>query len=168
MPDCESHTRSAMKLTTCVALPLLAACVSCAEPLAPPVALLQTDAQAYTLSSTPPGNRVTIGLQLTNTGRMPVLIGNCRGDFPAHLEKLEGSNWVVAWSGVWLMCASAPIIVMPGMQHDALLHVDYSKWHTADIAGQYRVVAETLSDGHSVLPLELRSSNPFTISVPAQ
>ena len=161
-----------MKLGRSISLSLLMASLGCADSTAPPVVTLQTDSQAYTLTAGPASYQVTIGLQLTNVSGGDVFIANCNGDFPAHLEKLVADDWVVAWTGVWNLCASPAIVVKPGGQYQALLHISagypsnnvYAKWGTPDIPGQYRVVAETLAGSSGALALEQRTSNTFTIS----
>lgn len=148
--------------------------VACGDVVAPTVRTdLQTDSQAYMVAALPAGYEVTIGLRYTNRSSEPVYVGNCRGDFPSHLEKWVAGKWVVAWSGVWLACLSDPIVIPPGGRHDAVLNVSagypgsnvYPKWRATDIPGQYRVVAETLYSAQAPLAVEQCASNAFTLSL---
>jgi hypothetical protein len=144
-------------------------------------ALFQTDAPAYTFTTTSLGTEGRINATLTNRSGRTMYFVNCRGGTGISIERLEGERWTPFWSPVLLMCLSDPITVPNGGTYTfdirvfggragSNYHPQFAgplttglyrlKWHDAYFSYQDR-----LPWGEPV-PEAQRVSNSFVITAP--
>lgn len=144
-------------------------------------AAFQTDSLSYTLVPTAAGLEGKISFVFTNPTRAPVYIVNCNGATSLRLEQRSGNRWVPAWSPIIQDCLSPPIVIQPGQQYSAAVHVFagypssnlYPKFRVDPVPGTYRIVWIDVLRTYNprsypfgeALPYEQRVSNRFELRI---
>lgn len=136
---------------------------------------LQTDRQEYEAELSDEGYRkvlIEIPMTYTNvTAEIVYLIG-CRHPSMPVLQKFEAGKWIVAYSGVELMCLSPPWALDPGEVFRDTLSVrghlpgqNAAPIFDTEVAGLYRLKRAVYSDleGEAMLPESLLVSNLFEV-----
>jgi hypothetical protein len=146
-----------------------------------PAAPIRTDRSSYILKNGPHGPEATIVATLRAPADQALYIVNCNGQSSATLQRKVGDAWEYAWVITMNACLSPPIVVPPGGEHTARIHLHEHSGSVTDPrrgrmieSGTYRVVwtgVLTSFDANArefgpELPLEQRVSAPITIEVP--
>ena len=124
---------------------------------------------------------ITIPFSIENTGTVPLYQVGCITPPQPLLERREGDEWQLAFSGVERACLSPPFIIEPGTTRQDTFKVEgalpgqnFFPTFTLPAAGEYRLNFEfysSLTDemhphGEDLLPEGLRVSNVFRVEDP--
>lgn len=140
----------------------------------------RTGQPAYVLQAEPLGWETRIDVVFTNPLAEPAYFVNCNGATGVLLQRRADGAWHTVWSPVLPACLSAPIAVAPGGEYRTTVHVFggypggnlFPRFEAPPAPGTYRLVwTDVVTSYHDrgqgfgdPLPLELRASNPFTLT----
>jgi len=142
--------------------------------------LLITEKEEYVVAVEVWTFDVTIDFTFTNATKDMVYISRCGGPRMPSLEKLSGQDWVAAYHPFHFSCLEPPLRIEPEESIDLRFRVVAGrpgtslrpKFLVTEISGTYRLVWPFLfktlhANGRTSdpLPLELRVSNRFTLSM---
>ncbi len=152
---------------------------SAPAPSVPP-APIRTDRPSYVLTNGPRGPEAIITATLRAPAGQALYIINCNGQSSVTLQQKIGEAWEYALIVASAACLSAPIVVPPGGEHTASIHLHADAGSVPGPrrgrleSGTYRVIwtgVLTSFDANKrgfgpELPEQQRVSAPFTIEVP--
>lgn len=151
-----------------------------AKAVAAPAAPIRTDRSSYVLTNGPRGPEAIITAMLRAPADQALYIINCNGQSSVTLQQKVGDAWEYALIVASAACLSPPIVVPPGGEHTASIHLHADPGSVPGPrrgrleSGTYRVIwtgVLTSFDANKrgfgpELPEEQRVSAPFTIEVP--
>jgi hypothetical protein len=140
-----------------------------------------TDRSAYRLEEGPYGPETRIVTTFRAPADRPVYLENCNGAINVGLQRLEGSEWVYAWSVEMNACLSEAIVMQPGESRTETIVVasgvdavvSSRRTETKVGAGTYRVIWLGVYTSYDIrkpppygvpLSVEQRVSAPFPIA----
>ena len=143
---------------------------------------MRTDATAYQLRSHPAGVATRIVYSYTNSSGAPIYLVNCNGDVSPSIQRERDGKWENAWGPGTNACLSPPVVISSGETYrdtfDMIVSRDDGAFHgeitSADNRRRYRLIWHQALSSFDVnarpfgpdLPIEQRTSNPFTLAAP--
>lgn len=182
-----------MKIAGTLALPLIVVVLACDRTSVPPEAAtphvaaspaaaaapITTDRRHYVFTEGPRGKELRVIATLHAPEDQPLYVVNCNGASSVTLQREVEGNWDYAWVVGMNACLSPPIVIPPGGEHTATIHVQEGAGDVVQPKGApmlepgtYRVVwtgvltayDENVRGFGPELPLEQRISAPITIN----
>jgi hypothetical protein len=169
-----------MKLTQVVTLAAVLTLLGCERaPFEPSNASLSTPAGEYELTDYPEYVEVVLPYRFVNETGRAVYVPRCNGELIIpRVEQLQDGEWVLGWEISYGCGAQGPAAIGPGEVIEGALRVQgmkadryYPKFDVPEGGGTFRLVLPVYVRNYGLdsprpedrLPLEARSTEPFTI-----
>jgi hypothetical protein len=148
-------------------------------PFEPTDASLSTPATDYELSDHPEYVEVVLPYRFVNETGRTLYVPRCNGELTVpRVERLQGDEWVLGWEILYACGGQGPAAIRPGAVIEGTLQVEgwkaervYPKFEVPEGGAMFRLVLPVYTRNYGLdsprpedrLPLESRSTDPFTI-----